>query len=312
MKRFLIPLLAALTLPNSVNSDLLCGVKQVNCSKQLFAVQNDFDRALFLFKKGSISDSLDTIDSYIKKNNSSKKAYLLRAFIYDWGLNDKKNAFNDLKKALKIDPEYAEAHALIGTYYFWDFGNNILAKESHEKAIKIAPNNPHVNFEMAVRIEELAWILRDKNQNDDAIKNFQEAIKYYTLATLYQDEDPSFIMEEYFPLGIYQAHNILGDLNFELYFLYKNQRQRKIAKGFLEKAIAQYTKAIEVSPTNEIINQYIIDRDFDAVTLDQLHLSRGNAHSWDKNGSRKACKDWKVSKEFGNEEAKKNVREWRC
>ena len=67
-----------------------------------------------------------------------------------------------------------------------------------------------------------------------------------------------------------------------------------------------------MSPTNEVINQYIIDRDFDAVTLDQLHLYRGNAHSWAKTGSRKACKDWKVSKEFGNEEAKKNVREGRC
>ena len=312
MKRLLIPLLATLTLPNSVNSEFFCGVNKVDCPKQLFAMQNDFDSALFLFKKGSISDALDTINYFINKNNLSKKAYLLRAFIYDWGLNDKEKAFSDLKKALNIDPEFAEAHALIGTYYFWDFGNNILAKESHEKAIKIAPNNPHVNFEMAARIEELAWIFRDKNQIDNAIKNFQEAIKYFTLVTLYLNENPSFIMEEYFPLGIYQAHNILGDLNFELYFLYKDTRQRKVAKEFLEKAIVQYTKAIEVSPTNEIINQYIIDRDFDAVTLDQLHLVRGNAHSWAKNGSRKACKDWKVSKEFGNEEAKKKVREWRC
>ena len=38
----------------------------------------------------------------------------------------------------------------------------------------------HVNFEMAVRMEELAWIFRDKNQIDNAIKKFQEATKYFT------------------------------------------------------------------------------------------------------------------------------------
>ena len=39
MKRLLIPLLATLTLPNSVNSEFFCGVNKVDCPKQLFAMQ---------------------------------------------------------------------------------------------------------------------------------------------------------------------------------------------------------------------------------------------------------------------------------
>ena len=48
-----------------------------------------------------------------------------------------------------------------------------------------------------------------------------------------------------------------------------------------------------------------MDREFELLAIDELYLERGNAYSLIKT-------DWKKAKSYGNKEAQKNYREWRC
>ena len=55
-----------------------------------------------------------------------------------------------------------------------------------------------------------------------------------------------------------------------------------------------------------------LDRNFDLITPADLYLARGNIYSWMNNKVKKACSDWKVAKGYGDKDAQKNYREFRC
>ena len=121
------------------------------------------------------------------------------------------------------------------------------------------------------------------------------------------------MIKRLFPFGVkYDSYAQIGGAKFELYFWYKDNKQRKLAKETLNSAISDYSKSIEIAPSQEETDKLEIERDFDYLDLGELHFYRGNAYSWLDNTGRKACKDWKISKKYGNKDAKKNVREWRC
>ena len=92
----------------------------------------------------------------------------------------------------------------------------------------------------------------------------------------------------------------------------KELKERKKAKDYLNAAIVSYSNSIQIAPPQEETDKVELDLNYDMWDLGELYLSRGNAYSWIDNTGRKACKDWKVSKSYGNKEARKNVREWKC
>ena len=96
MKRFLIPLLAALALPNAVNANIDPKVAEIcmkatdfqGCVKSMsgqknnnLSIKSGYDSALIAFEKGDTLKAMKLINSYIKKNPNSKEGFLLRAFI---------------------------------------------------------------------------------------------------------------------------------------------------------------------------------------------------------------------------------------
>jgi len=103
----------------------------------------------------------------------------------------------------------------------------------------------------------------------------------------------------------------LGDTNFELYFLYKDKKERSTAKNYLEEAVEYYTMAISMAPTQEEVIEIEFDRDMDLYSPAELYFYRGNAYSW-MNKDKQAWSDWKVSKKLGNANARAMVKDWRC
>ena len=109
----------------------------------------------------------------------------------------------------------------------------------------------------------------------------------------------------------YTTTALLGDTKFELYFLYKDKKERPTAKKYLEEAVKHYTDAIAMAPSQEEIIKIELDKDIDLYSPAELYLYRGNAYSW-MNNDKQACSDWKVSKKLGNSDARDMVRDWRC
>ena len=286
----------------------ISGMKKNNSSPK-----SEYDNALVLLESGDSSGAINAVNKYLEKNTSSKEAYFLRAVINSFDLDNAKDAIKDLNKAIELDDQYADAYAVRGNVLYWDLSNAPPAKKDFEKALAISPNNPYINYVYAEYLFDFAYVLIDKNKTDLAINSANEAIKYFEKSISNEGNEEDLIIKRLFPFGIkYESYAKIGDIKFELYFWYKDNKQRALAKETLKNAIIDYSKSLEMAPSQEETDQIDIDFGFDYVDLGELHLYRGNAYSWLDNTGRKACKDWKISKKYGNKDAQKNVREWRC
>ena len=105
-----------------------------------------------------------------------KGSYHLKRKDFD----DIKNALKFFKEAIKIDPNYSEAYALLGETYvqaasinlFPNQEGNDLARNAAEKAIELNAENAHAHM-------VLAYIELYSDWNwDAALKDYDEAIKY--------------------------------------------------------------------------------------------------------------------------------------
>ena len=329
MKRFLIPLLAALALPNAVNANIDPKVAEIcmkatdfqGCVKSMsgqknnnLSIKSGYDSALIAFEKGDTLKAMKLINSHIKKNPNSKEGFLLRAFINTYDLSEFDKALEDIDQALEIDQNYALAYALKSDVFYFDIGGSASqTKKMLKKAFELSPNNPFVNFVKGDFYYDNSFVLLDKDKKDLAIKSAEEALIHFEKVVVNSQNNNDLIFKRVYPLGIsYTATALLGDTKFELYFMYKDIKDRKKAKKYLEESLVHYTEAISMAPSQEKAEEIELDRDFDLRTPADVYRARGNVYSWMNNKVNKACSDWKVAKGYGDKDAQKNYREFRC
>ena len=330
MKKIIFPLLACLALPTTIQANVDPKVAEIcmkaadfkgcvasmsgQTNKNSSQVSSEYDEALIFFEAGDTSSAMKKINSFIKDNNSSKEAYLARGIIYSYDLMENEKAMEDFNKAIEIDDQYAMAYALRADHLYWELGNASQAKKDIEKAYKLSPQDTYVNLARGNILLDYAYVLLDKNKNDLAISNAKSSITSFEQVISDKNPEKNLIIKRLFPLGVtYEAHSYLGDANFDiLYTSYKKNGDRIAAKQYLKDSINHYTNAIAIAPSQEESEKYEIERDFDMITLAELHLYRGNAYSWITKDWKKACKNWKVSRKLGNKEAGLNARQWRC
>ena len=330
MKRLIIPFLSLLALPSAIQANIDPKVAEMcmkatdfeGCVKSMSGqtnkksspVSSKYDEALILFEAGDTASAMKKINSYIEANNSSKEAYLARGIIYSYDLMENEKAMEDFNKAIEIDDQYSIAYALRADHLYWELGNASQAKKDIEKAYQLSPEDTYVNLARGNILLDYAYVLLDKKKLDLAISNAKDSVTNFEKVILDKNPEKNLIIKRLFPLGItYEAHALLGDANFDvLYTAHKENGDRIGAKQFLKDSINHYTNAIAIAPSQEESEKYEIERDFDMITLAELHLYRGNAYSWITKDWKKACKDWKVSRKLGNKEAGVNARQWKC
>ena len=271
------------------------------------------DDAIRALESRDPGTALTKVNSFLKKNKRSKEAYLLRALINNWDFDNMNKAMDDLNKAIKIDDQYVHAYALRGQLYYWELSNKPAAEKDLKKALSLSPENTLANYLMAELLHSFAFDQYDYDKKDLALEGGKEAVYFYEKVISNKNIEENFIIRRIFPFGIeYDVHYQLGNLKFDGYSLLKELKDRKLAKEYLKQAISHYTNSIKLAPTQESVTKLELDMDYDMISPAELYLYRGNAYSWlDKTG-RKQCKDWKISKKYGNKDARKNVREWRC
>ena len=329
MKRFLVPFLAALALPTVANANVDPKIAEIcmkatdfqGCVKSMsgqkknnLSIKSGYDSALIAFEKGDTLKAMKLINSHIKKNPNSKEGFLLRAFINTYDLSEFDKALEDIDQALEIDQNYALAYALKSDVFYFDIGGSASqTKKMLKKAFELSPNNPFVNFVKGDFYYDNSFVLLDKDKKDLAIKSAEEALIHFEKVVVNSQNNNDLIFKRVYPLGIsYTATALLGDTKFELYFMYKDINDRKTAKIYLEEARIDYTRAISMAPSQGKAEEIELDRDFDLITPADVYTARGNIYSWMNNKVKKACSDWKVAKGYGDKDAQKNYREFRC
>ena len=329
MKRFLIPLLAALAIPTTVNANVDPKIAEIcmkasdfkGCVESMsgqnnnnLSIKSGYDEALIAFEKGDSLKAIKSINSYIKKNPNSKEGYLLRAFINTYDLSEFDKALDDVDKAIEIDQSYAIAYALKADIFYFDIGGSVSqTKKMLNKAFELSPENPFVNFVKGDIYYDDSFTLLDNDKKELAIKSAEKALIHFEKVVANSKNNKDLIIKRIYPLGItYTATALLGEAKFELYFMYKDIGDRITAKSYLKEALSHYSMAIQMAPSQEKAEEIELDRNFDLITPAELYTSRGNIYSWMNNKVKKACSDWKVAKGYGDKDAQKNHREYRC
>ena len=338
MKRLIIPLVSCIALPTAIQANIdpkvaeICMkaadfegcVKSMSSSRKQDSLNiSEFDDALAFLKEGSSLRALKSINSYLKKNPNSKEGYILSAMINAYNLGNFDEAISDIDNAIDIDNDYAYAHALKAEIFYFDLGGSLSKTLKYlGKGLNISPEDPYVNSIAADIQYDNGFVVlggdtfdlskKPKDKKALSIESFENAKKSYekTLANINLDTYKNLLAKSSYDLDpTYLTNAFLGDTKFELYFLYKDKRERATAKKYLEEAVEHYTQAIAIAPSQEEVEKIELDRDIDLYSLDEVYLYRGNAYLWMNNKFKKACSDWKVSKKMGNEDARDKVRD---
>jgi len=338
MKRLIIPLLSFIALPTAIQANIDPKVAEMcmkasdfqGCVKSMSVInekkspnKSEFDDALAFFKEGDSLKAMKSVNSYLKKNPNSKEGYILSAKINAYYLDKFDEAIRDVDNAIDIDDNYAYAHALKADIFYWDLGGSLSKTLKYlEKGINISPEDPYINAIAGdIQFDNGLVVLggdtfdlgkKPKDKKALSIESFENAKKSYekTLANINLDTQKNLLAESSYDLDpTYLTNAFLGDTKFELYFLYKDKKERATAKKYLEEAVEHYTQAISIAPTQEEVEKIELDRDIDLYSPAEVYLYRGNAYLLMNNKFKKACSDWKVSKKMGNEDARDQVRD---
>lgn len=341
MKRLIIPFLSFIALPSAIQANIDPKVAEMcmkasdfqGCVKSMsgqkennLTINSEYQKAITFFREGDSLKANKLIKTFLKKNPNSKDGWILKALINAYELDKYEDAIEDIDKALDIDDEYAFAHALKADIFYWDLDGSLSTTLKYlEQGMNISPEDPHVNFIAGdIQFDNGFVVLGgdtfdlDKKSKDKkalSLKSFEQAKNSFekTLANINLDTYKNPLAESSYTLDVtYTTTALLGDTKFELYFLYKDIKERSKAKQYLEETLEHYSKAISMAPSQEEVEKLELDRDLDLISPADLYRARGDVYSWMNNKWKKACSDWKVAKKLGDEGARDNFRSFKC
>ena len=155
--------------------------------------KEQLQRLIIQFNQGQLQQVLEEVELLLEDFQNSVVLYNLKGAI-NAGLKKFDIAIASYKQAIKIKPDYAEAHCNLANA-FRDMGDPENAIRNYKKAIKIKPNfaDPYCN---------LGSLLKNKEDLKNTIRNYKKAIKI----------KPNFA----------EAYNNLGLALYEKQFVQKN------------------------------------------------------------------------------------------
>ena len=185
--------------------------------------QNDLEKIVNLYNTSQFNKAIEMIDQLILKFNDNPFLYNIKGACLS-EIADLDNAISFLEQAIKIKPDYAEAHFNLGV------SNQKIGR--HQEAIKNYGNALSNNHAYSSAHHNLGLIHLNQDRLEAAIKSFEWAIAY----------SPNYA----------EAHNSLGAAFQEI-------KRFDDAEGAYEKAVSlngNYVQAIyNLGIVSEILNK---------------------------------------------------------
>ena len=203
----------------------------LNQRKEISPTQKQLDEVMQLFSSGKVQEALFAIQHLINDFPNEPLLFNISGACYS-EIGPIESAINSFKKALALNPDYAEAHYNLGVA-FQRTNQLDNAVECYEKSITLKHAYPTAHNNLGV-------IMLERSQLDSAVKSFEWAVAY----------SPEYA----------EAHNNLGSAFQEL-------NQFDLAKEQFKKAVSinqDYALAFNnlgnscktLGLTNEALNHY--------------------------------------------------------
>lgn len=146
----------------------------------IFEVQDEITAMIVNRLAGQIERRHQRNAASERESALSAYDYILRAQqgIFDVGRENARRAFNDVQKALDIDPGNARAHALLGWYYITEATNSwgMDPKEAYQNAWDSAMNATSADDDEPFGFVVLAWVYLWRDRlHDRALVELQKA-----------------------------------------------------------------------------------------------------------------------------------------
>lgn len=138
------------------------------CSFKVFAI---FCAALLAgCASGPTSNSQQELATSSDQTDNQKRARIrLELAIGYYEQRQMSVALDEIKQALQADPNFADAYSMRGLIYM-NMGENRLAEDSFQHAIRLAPGNPDFN-------NNYGWFLCQTGREKQSIEYFDAALK---------------------------------------------------------------------------------------------------------------------------------------
>ncbi|MBF0458202.1 MAG: tetratricopeptide repeat protein [Nitrospirae bacterium] len=135
------------------------------------AAESYFSRATKYMEKGAYDKAIVNFTKALKINPNLAEAYYNLGLIYGKEKHDFDNAIAGFSRAIQINPGYAEAHNNLGQAYLIGKHDYDKAIAEYSEAVKINPNYAEAYYNRGVAYYE------GKHDNDKAVNEYSEAIK---------------------------------------------------------------------------------------------------------------------------------------
>ena len=249
MKRLILPFLSLITLHSAIYANVDPKVSEICLQaedfqgfKESFSGQkekklsnkSDFDNAMEFFKEGDSLEAIRSIDKFLGLNPDSKEGYILSAFINTYDLSKFDEAMDDIDIAIDIDDKYAYPYALKASVFYFELGGSFSKSLKYlQKGLEISPDDPYINLiEGEIQFDNGFVVLggdtnnlskKPKDKKALSLQSFEKAKKSFekTLTKINLDAYKNPLFESGYVQDVsYLTNALLGDTNFELYFLY--------------------------------------------------------------------------------------------
>jgi len=131
-------------------------------------IQEKIDSIMALYSNGKFNDAIKDVEALIDDYPQDSKLFNINGVCYS-SIGDLDNAIKNYKKAIILNPNYAEAHFNLGnTYQDLDQFNDSVS--SYKKAIDLNPDYYEAH-------NNLGGSFLDIYKVDDAIKSYKKALK---------------------------------------------------------------------------------------------------------------------------------------
>ncbi len=192
-------------------------------------------------QKGHFEEGASWIKKAIKLTPNFPEAHFNLGKAYK-ELEDNNNSIKSFQNAVDTNPKYYEAHNNLGIIWS-EMGNTSAAIDSFSEAIKINPSFSEGHFNLANSFEKI-------ERTPEAIQHYKKAVEldpefseaYYNLAKTLENNDHETEAIDAYKLSIKVKPDFALAFN-DLAILYKKL-------GYVDLAITNYKKSLEIDPKN--------------------------------------------------------------
>ncbi len=242
-------------------------LEKINPETAAFCYAN---RGYLSMEQGKINDALQDYSRSIDLDSKNAFVYSDRAYLYSAYFNELQLALDDIRQAIKLQPNNDTLYYAMGDI-FSQFNQLNSAEQSYQDALRLNPENVDA-------ISKMAIIYQDKGEVDRALKLYHNAINLEKI----NPQTTAFCFEG------------RGDIYFE--------------QGKFEMALSDYTKAIELEPYSyryanradvyvalnkpyEALSDYTLAISLDSMST-YLYWGRGQIFSDELNNQEMAINDF--------------------